>query len=69
MSRYKLYTSAEHNISMLHDTKNDVIAGFVGTRTPDDIELIKQCSAEAWYLRKQCYEEEMKDAVLVAEWD
>ena len=69
MSRYKLYNSVEHNRYMLHDTKRDVIAGFAGTKTADDIELLKQYSAEFWYLRKQCYEEEMKDAVLVAEWD
>lgn len=69
MSRYKLYNSMEHNKSLLHDTEQNVIAGFVGTKTANDIEHLKQYPAEFWYLGEQHYEEEMKNAVLVAEWD
>lgn len=69
MSRYKLYNSAGYNKSMLYDTKHDVIAGFEEAKTADDIERLKQYSAEYWYSRARYYKEEMKDAVLVAEWD
>lgn len=69
MSRYKLYNSVEHNKSLLHDTEQNVIAAFVGTRAANDIEHLKQYHAEYWYLGEQHYEEEMKNAILVAEWD
>lgn len=70
MSRYKLYTSEEHNRSMLHDTKHGVIAGLAKTDvTDDEIEILKKHSADLWYAREKYYKEELGCAVLVAEWD
>ena len=69
MSRYKLYTSAEHNRSMIHDTKHDVVAGLEKVETTRDIELLKLYSKEFWYVGRKYFKEEMESAMLVAEWE